>query len=1061
MIANVSNEYLLDFNNWLRANSIPLSLPFFPMSALKGNALNQYISEKSHKGKLWLSATTVLPFKNSHYPVLTIVSHAHGGEKLTYSGLDLARNLDENSGYKKEYDAPAPMPVKSQDDNGAAWFAKVENWYSKGKQASPLHPYLVKKNIIEFHYLFKEIKQHDKYWLIAKANDDLYQLIDQDGNKLFAGSQKGKYLLIGNPDKQDDAVKTFYVAEGIATGCSIIDLTCNRRTVAIAFNAGNLLPVAQSLRAAYPDCKLIFCADNDDRLDDDNTDSVDRNVGLRFAIEAAKMSGENCKVVMPYYLGFKTDFNDFAKTERLTDELLAKCEYPIITALDCEGKDLNKCLDVLTYCALYLSDKNIIAQFSKYFLKFNLFQDDLLQIKDINYAFYNYLVEKLSKKKVDIETALDGGFRIEPTIINSDYLPEINWEFGTEKNPRLYLIKSPLGSGKTTQLKSLIETAKRLKMRLVYIVPRKILSANMSRQLGIDDYQTVKAPRDSAYVSLVINSVGLITDDTREIVIIDESEQVFKQIVSNIISDKKEVIQSIDSLLMRAKTIVCLDAHLSSPITESFVTAALRRVDRQPRATFIKNESKRFANRDMFLYAKESELLAKAAELLQQGKKLFIATNGIKKTYIIKHALKAACNDAKVFVLNSDNSQGNEAVEFVFNINEKIQDVDVLITSPSLTSGVSIDDVQQHFDCVLGFFNSNTGCGDALDAMQQIARVRYTRECHVWYENNFYSLPIEPEKIIKGIKGMQAYVESYNGISAEFHPYVNLFVESKTVSNLLRQTAKMSFIYLAEKDGWNVKGIVGNAELGAALEKPAKESFKKEEIAGVIEARPLSDKEAVDLKERIKSREDRHAIERHEIEAFYAIPITDELIEQDSEGKTRQAIMLRELIASDDNYLVESDNKKYGFLSQNGATPHFVPKQFRKEYYRVCLSVYTQDNVMPSDDAVTNAIHWIQDNKEKLQACDVNVVIPYHNPMQFFGSAVKRLGYQTKRTQRTVNGKRVSCYTLVRNDFIESVLIARREKNKRANESVAIPKDDGLTPEGIDQMMNDLNVNFD
>ncbi|MBL0168493.1 MAG: toprim domain-containing protein, partial [Propionivibrio sp.] len=46
-----------------------------------------------------------------------------------------------------------------------------------------------------------------------------------------------------------------------ATGASIHEAT--GYPVAVAFNAGNLEPVAKALRAKFPDLRLIVCADDD------------------------------------------------------------------------------------------------------------------------------------------------------------------------------------------------------------------------------------------------------------------------------------------------------------------------------------------------------------------------------------------------------------------------------------------------------------------------------------------------------------------------------------------------------------------------------------------------------------------------------------------------------------------------------------------------------------------------------------------------------------------------------------------------------------------------------
>lgn len=98
--------------------------------------------------------------------------------------------------------------------------------------------------------------------------------IAPDGRKdfLFGGRKRGCYYAIG---KLGDTV---CVAEGFATGASIFEATGH--AVAVAFDCGNLLPVAMALRAKYPRMRIILCAD-----DDRNTAG---NPGLTKATEAAR-----------------------------------------------------------------------------------------------------------------------------------------------------------------------------------------------------------------------------------------------------------------------------------------------------------------------------------------------------------------------------------------------------------------------------------------------------------------------------------------------------------------------------------------------------------------------------------------------------------------------------------------------------------------------------------------------------------------------------------------------------------------------------------------------------
>jgi putative DNA primase/helicase len=84
------------------------------------------------------------------------------------------------------------------------------------------------------------------------------QFIAPDGCKVFkTGTNKaGHFFKIGR--SKDNTV---IICEGYATGASIHQATGH--AVVVAFDAGNLSPVAQGIRLKFPDMKIIIAADDD------------------------------------------------------------------------------------------------------------------------------------------------------------------------------------------------------------------------------------------------------------------------------------------------------------------------------------------------------------------------------------------------------------------------------------------------------------------------------------------------------------------------------------------------------------------------------------------------------------------------------------------------------------------------------------------------------------------------------------------------------------------------------------------------------------------------------
>lgn len=113
------------------------------------------------------------------------------------------------------------------------------------------------------------------------------QTITDDGSKMFPkfSRKNGLFHGIGVHDK----ARPMIIAEGYATAASLLKVYgC---AVAVAFDAGNIPPVAAALRAKYPKQRMVICADNDSE--------TPGNPGVTKAHEAAKKIG--AVVVVPTF----------------------------------------------------------------------------------------------------------------------------------------------------------------------------------------------------------------------------------------------------------------------------------------------------------------------------------------------------------------------------------------------------------------------------------------------------------------------------------------------------------------------------------------------------------------------------------------------------------------------------------------------------------------------------------------------------------------------------------------------------------------------------------------
>lgn len=235
---------------------------------------------------------------------ITILDASHGIAHCFRCRVVLRRQEDkeltpeQRKAYAQRMDALRRQHEAEQHQRQADAAVSSAIRWAAAKPAGD-HPYLQAKSVqargirIEGH--------HTLLVPLRDAEGRLHSLqsIAPDGTKRFTpgGRTKGCYYSIGNLGTR------LVICEGFATGATIHDETGH--AVAVAFNAGNLLPVARVLRAKFPSMTLVLAADDDWQ--------TEGNPGLTAATEAARAVGG--LLAVPDFAGLPrgkgdSDFND-------------------------------------------------------------------------------------------------------------------------------------------------------------------------------------------------------------------------------------------------------------------------------------------------------------------------------------------------------------------------------------------------------------------------------------------------------------------------------------------------------------------------------------------------------------------------------------------------------------------------------------------------------------------------------------------------------------------------------------------------------------------------------
>ncbi len=230
--------------------------------------------------------------------------------------------------------------------------AKVANLMLQEAVPAPDdHPYLVRKGVRAhglFLGLWRKVAENGDLWfevpdaLLVPIKDGKGRIINaqaifpqphhklgRDKDFLKGGRKKGGFHLIGSPRPNQSII----ICEGYATGASIHEATgwC----VAVAFDAGNLTPVAEVLSELMPGHPFVIAADNDQW-----TAEPFPNPGVHYATEAGKVI--NCRVVVPKFAsldGEPTDFNDLHQREGVAEVVRQIIPALVVAANDNGGAD--------------------------------------------------------------------------------------------------------------------------------------------------------------------------------------------------------------------------------------------------------------------------------------------------------------------------------------------------------------------------------------------------------------------------------------------------------------------------------------------------------------------------------------------------------------------------------------------------------------------------------------------------------------------------------------------------------------------------------------------------
>lgn len=513
----------------------------------------------------------------------------------------------------------------------------------------------------------------------------------------------------------------------------------------------------------------------------------------------------------------------------------------------------------------------------------------------------------------------------------------------------LTLIKSPKGTGKTTYLADVLgkiirryatledyeedtdfesEKAFFSSERVLLIGHRRALIGDLCNRLSLNNYQdddkTDESERRQRRIryGVCLDSLQKVRNEPYDIIVIDEVEQVLSHFLSNTIGEKRQgLFQIFCELVGKAKKVVALDADLGwvSYIT---LTQFVRQPGSASKAVQIYINDWQPENRELLVYESAAQLIHEIKRHVLDGRRILVTSNSKEKIKALTKAIESLEGDAgtaiTLLAVTSENSESKVVQSFIKNIKKEILNYSVILSSPSLGTGVDISfqNGKREIDAVFGLFENQINTHFEID--QQLARVRNPGSVHVWVSPSTYNFETDFRVAAKDFLHRhlldtiqtKAFAGEWDVRSSDIDPFLRMAGLIVSQQRASKNRLKANFLRYRKEQGWSVLSVDDDETLiaeGKALFRHGKDVADTEWRESVINAEVMNKVEFERLRERVESddtsytNEEWYSYYRTQIELFYGQVVNDKLLQEDRKYARRREVALYEALTRLDN----------------------------------------------------------------------------------------------------------------------------------------------------------------
>jgi hypothetical protein len=573
-------------------------------------------------------------------------------------------------------------------------------------------------------------------------------------------------------------------------------------------------------------------------------------------------------------------------------------------------------------------------------------EDALDQVFSERISLDHFKIENFSKIKADL-------------TINERYITK---SLEVPESAKIIGIKAPKGSGKTEWIAAKITPALAKGDRVLVLTHRVQLGLELSRRFGVNYRSELASSEDGSLLGYVLCIDSLHgkanprfnpNDWENTTIIIDECEQVFWHLLNSPTCEQYRV-KIIDCLRELLRTAIATGGkiYLADADLRSNAIRYVQSLIGYPVETFIlDNTYKSPLKRNLYLFEGNdpSSLIQELEIAIYSGQKAIVHTDGQKHkssygTRNLEYYLKKKYPNLKILRIDSESvsDRTHPAYGCMGNINQILPDYDLVICSPVIETGISIN--INHFDAV---FAISHGVQSVDGFAQALARVRSDVPRYIWVSeyspNRIGNGSTDLNQLLSGehfkarntIKtllsvGLKEVSDfSFLEDDQKYSPSLTLWGKNAIKINLEGKNYRETLMRKLDGEGYNITPIaLGDKESIKALKdeiKEAKNENYSEHKQSVLDADSLSNSEYNSLKDKKEFSEgQRNQLKRAEIERIYKINLTDELITK-HDDRWYPKIRLHYFLTVGNNFLADRDKKKLDDSLKHGEGKIFKP----------------------------------------------------------------------------------------------------------------------------------------